>query len=674
MNRERLADLVRKASCRVLGAEDASNDAQRAVLAAMIGTCEDADATILCEPSLARRTTRPPDVVFVDLVAGLHVIEVKGVTLDQIESIDAGGQFRIRYGDTGLGKNPFAQVRSAMFDIKDTVERNAPAEIVIPFKYWVMLPSIEREQWLSRWGADCFCPPELLFADDLTDLVHRLRCVGQDALTKQGLPCWPTDQVQSIWRAFGDSSVLFPRPEERQPRRVCEGTLGEYLDEASETYKALSDEQQKLSMMGWESGPRLVRGVAGSGKTIVLANNLARRIQRVGKAPPELFETQRAPRFAAVCFNRTLAPFLRKKIDVAFRQRTGKALPPYLLDVWSYNRLMWNLSQKGLWRYQKFDSGDDAQRAVQYLRDLQYVKQYDPSTFDQHCFDAIYVDEGQDFLEEDFQLLKELCRTDEEGQPSLFVFYDDAQNLYGRPRPNWSSLGLRIVGRSHVMTECFRNTRQIVEVAFNVLYGSFASEAASVPTKAFGDITTLEEKGLLEQQQGVWKVRFARREGMSPKVTVSQGRQCQTEAMIERLRWLIEDQQVRPEDIHVLVYYRNQVDRLQKAIEGARIPSVQGIHVATSNKDELLHQRGYLSISTVASAKGYDAYCVLIADGDEVPTGLQGRASFYVACTRAIEYLEVFASSRSGLVAEMQQAIAALERENTATADSIKAP
>jgi hypothetical protein len=216
------------------------------------------------------------------------------------------------------------------------------------------------------------------------------------------------------------------------------------------------------------------------------------------------------------------------------------------------------------------------------------------------------------------------------------------------------------------MTECFRNTRQVVEVAFNVLYGSFANETVTLPTKAFGDIATLEEKGLLEKDRGIWRVRFARRDGMSPKVTVTQGRQGQTDAIIDRLRWLIEDQQVRPEDIHLLVYYRNQVERLLGAIAAARIRSIQGVHAATSNKDDLLHQRGFLSISTVASAKGYDAYCVLLADGNQFPTDTQGRASFYVACTRAIEYLEVFATSRSGLVVEMQRAIAALECERRA--------
>lgn len=656
MKPRELANLIRNAACRVLGAEDAGNDAQREVLAALIRGCDQPDSTILCEPSLARNTARPPDVVLVDLVAGLHVIEVKGVTLDQIEALEPGGQFRIRYQTVAAGKNPFAQVRNAMFDIKDAVERAYTGQWIVPLKYWIVLAAIQREGWFDKWGRDAFCPPELLFADDLPRLAERLRGAGQAALDRHELRHWPTDQIQVIWQAFGDSSVLFPRPDERPRRRTRECTLGELFDEAAESYKALSDEQQKLSVQTWMRGPRLVRGVAGSGKTIVLANNLARRLQRSLPRQPQLFG-QSPPRLGAVCFNRTLVPFIRKKIEIAYRQRTGQPIPAGLVEVISYNRLMWSLAQQGLWRYQPYEASDDRSRVAQYLKDLDYVKEHDRGTFERCAFDALYVDEGQDFLEEDFRLLKELCRVPPGGEPSLFVFYDDAQNLYGRPRPNWHSLGVNVVGRSHVMSECFRNTRQIVQAAFNVLYGSFAADGSQLPTRSFGDIATLQEKELLRQERGVWRVRFARREGLPPRCTVVPGRQRQAAAIIDRLRWLIEDQQVRPEDIHVLAYYRNQLETLEQAISAARLPSVEGIHLATLRKDALLHQRGWLSLSTVASAKGYDAYCVLLAGADEFPIDVQGRASFYVACTRAIEYLEVFASRSAGLVAELEQSI-----------------
>ena len=659
MKRAELANLVRTSRSRVFGAEYASNDAHRAVLGALIDGFDDEACTILCEPSLARHSTRPPDVALVDLVAGVHVIECKGITLDQIESLEPGGNFRIRYEGVSIGKNPFAQVRNAMFDVKDAVQRAWESELLLPFRYWVVLATVTRNQWHEKWGDDCFCPPELLFADDLPLLAPKLLDCGRSLLQRHGRDCWPTDQIQCVWRAFGDSSVLFPRPEERPPRRVAEGTLGDLFDEAAETYKALSDEQQKLSTQLWENGPRLVRGVAGSGKTIVLANNLARRVQRVLTEQAGGSSNDSQVKIAVVCFNRTLVPFLTKKIDIAFRQRTGGPLPGGIVEVWSYNRLMYHLSQQGLWRYQKVEQGGEAGRANQYLRELMFLKEQDASCLDRCGYDAIYVDEGQDFCEEDFRLLKELCRGNPE--PSLFVFYDDAQNLYGRRRPNWHSLGLNVVGRSTVMSECFRNTHEIIEPAFNVLYGKFASDSVAVPTRAFGDVGTLQSKQLLREEGSVYRIGFAKRHGMKPKVSVFDDRPKQWAGIVERLRWLTQRQLVRPEDIHVLVYYKNQVERLVAAVQQARLPAIEGIHIATERKDDLLHHKGWLSVSTVASAKGYDAYCVLIAGGQDFPTNVQGRASFYVACSRAIEYLEVFATQRSGLVLELERAVESLE-------------
>jgi predicted nucleic-acid-binding Zn-ribbon protein len=42
-----------------------------------------------------------------------------------------------------------------------------------------------------------------------------------------------------------------------------------------------------------------------------------------------------------------------------------------------------------------------------------------------------------------------------------------------------------------------------------------------------------------------------------------------------------------------------------------------------------------MTISTIASAKGYDAPVVFLIGADELATDLQGRASFYVGATRA---------------------------------------
>ena len=83
----------------------------------------------------------------------------------------------------------------------------------------------------------------------------------------------------------------------------------------------------------------------------------------------------------------------------------------------------------------------------------------------------------------------------------------------------------------------------------------------------------------------------------------------------------------------------------------SRFRGVTGVHCTGDDnaKDQALGQRGRITVSTVASAKGYDAYCVLLASANEFVPDVKGRATFYVGCTRAIEYLEVFAYEKKRL-------------------------
>ncbi|MFO0869195.1 MAG: hypothetical protein U0935_09695 [Pirellulales bacterium] len=652
-----LGHLVKSAACRVCGWEDAAQPTQRRVLAQLIRDCKSADCLILCEPSLARSSQRPPDVVLIDPVAGLHVIEVKGHDLAGIAAIEAGGLLRLRYASGVRSRNPIAQVRAAMFDIKNATEQACTGDLQLPFRYWVVFPRIQRAEWLERWGPQGFCPPELLFADDLAGFAQRLQELGQQRLQNAGLVRWPADQLAAVGRAFGDSSVLYPRVSERLSRATVEGTWGEMFDQAAAGYKELSRDQQLLSEQNWGEGPRLIRGVAGSGKTIVLANNLARRLQRLS-AQPGLFATP-PERLLALCNNRSLVPLLRKKISLAYQQRTGLDVPAQRLDVISYNRLLYQLSLHGLWRYQKIEEGTDAERSQRYLQELRDARQTDPERVETLSYDAIYIDEGQDFQETDFCLLQELCRVAPGQEPNLYIFYDDAQNLLGRKRPNWQSLGLSLRGkRSWVMTHCFRNTCPIVEAAFNVLYGTCATQSGDVPNREFGDLATLEEKhAIAREDDGFWRVGFAVRDGLPPRLTVTTSPARETQTLFARLQWLIGEQGVRPQDILVLALARSRIEGLAEYLAQNPIPGVTGVHVAFHAQDELLGQPGVLTLSTTASAKGYDAYCVLLASANEFPSDVTGRISFYVGCTRAIEYLEVFGYREEGLVAELARVL-----------------
>ena len=172
-----------------------------------------------------------------------------------------------------------------MFDIKHSTARYCDRyELDIRFEYWVVWPRIRKTEWHEKFGKDAFRPKEMIFQETLKSSGLEDVLAGDYRIEESIDRESHAQQLKCVLKAFGDSSVLYPEPGGRPARRVGEETLGARFDEASESYKGLSEEQQKLSEMSWEEGPRQVRGVAGSGKTVVLANNMARELFAWGKS------------------------------------------------------------------------------------------------------------------------------------------------------------------------------------------------------------------------------------------------------------------------------------------------------------------------------------------------------------------------------------------------------
>lgn len=658
--------LIHNSACRVIGWQDVRELGHLRVLGLLASAFDHSESALLAEPSLAYRSKRPPDIVLIDPEVGVHVVEVKGVTLDQIESVQAGGVLRIRYrGPTPRAANVLKQARDAMFDIKDATARAFGGDLRLRFEAWVAFPKIARADWHQKFGQLAFCCDEFLFAEELEPDLLTPRFGATTRNGSRPVRVLPLEQLNHVWTAFGDTSVIYWKPDERSDRRgTGDGTLGEVFDEAALSHKRLTDEQQKLIEANWDEGPRLVRGVAGSGKTIVLAANCARRLVRSLRDTQELFASRR-PRVLAVCYNRTLTPFLRGKIEAAFQQRTGREIPADCLDVFAMNRLEYHLSgENGLWRYQHvFDKTKEGERQQRYLDQLRATRERDPALFESKTYDAIYVDEGQDLTETEYTILKELCRQEGGREPNLYVFYDDAQNLYGRTRPNWASLGLNMRGaRASVMTQCHRNTKVIVDTAANVLYASAGPPAATAPTREFFDLGGLQEKGLVTTQDGLLRVAFAQRAGHRPLFTLAPSAQAEIDLLLARLAILLTKERVRPEDILVLSSRGARVAEFADAAERAKLPGVTGINrpMLRAEKDTTLCRRGHLTFSTVASAKGYDAFVTLLVSANEFRTEVRGRASFYVGCTRAIECLELFAYAPTGLAEEAEAVLSRL--------------
>jgi len=646
-----LNKVARDAKIEVVGKDDVKNESHAMVVISLLKAYGSSPSGfVYIEPYLPKGTPRPPDVLICHPDLGVLVIEVKGHRIDDIERV-GGGNLWVRRRGYVHSKNVFRQAQDAMFDIKNAVERKVGQSYELPlFEFAVALPMIKESEWIDKQYADKLDRGRLLLKDDVENasaLRKRLAMLVKQGLenTHKSAPLAPA-YVDVIRDVFGDSAVINPYRDIRED--VPENTLGATIDDLEACEKNLSREQQELSRLSIDGHPRLIRGVAGSGKTVVLANMVARYVTRAEVQQNNLFGANQSGRVAVICFNRVLVPLLKEKIKDATRAILGEhhhGSPD--LVVTHLNGLMWTLTHnnEAPMKYIPVDEVPDASaRARAYREQLRGFRESDPEWYEAKLFDAIFIDEGQDFEEEEYRLLMDLLRAQPStGEKQMCIFYDDAQNVYGKARPTWARIGIDVTGsRSRVMRECFRNTRETIELAFNVLLGTQAPPTMRVATRTFADLSYLKNVGVVaENPDGMFQIGFTERTGPRPEVRVFDNRSEEIGFLSEEISKLISSEHVRARDILVLCERKAEVATLASALKqrlaGDLIKGIREVHMEAKNEDknEYLFREGYLTIATTKSAKGYDAPIVFLVAVDQFSSDIQGRASFYVGATRA---------------------------------------
>ena len=176
--------------------------------------------------------------------------------------------------------------------------------------------------------------------------------------------------------------------------------------------------------------PRMaIKGYAGSGKTLI-TQEFARRLESEGK------------KVLLLCFNRMVANSIRYGFDRESsiecqtyhgfaRSRIGEHAPNWWSGFEDKNEEFWN---------------DDVP-----------LKLSDVPVTDEDKFDAILVDEGQDFKRAWFETLEQYLA--DRVKSSFVVLYDEKQDIF----EHWDDLpwGSKVARKA--LTRNCRNTRQIVE-------------------------------------------------------------------------------------------------------------------------------------------------------------------------------------------------------------------
>ena len=434
------------------------------------------------------------DGVTADLVLytpknGLLVLEVKDWALDQVVSADRQTvQFRKGW-EVESRTCPYGQSQMYLNRLKSMFQRPGGGGFLLPLQCGVAFPNIRRADFEARLRRDCYVadltdPHTTFFADDL------------DALEKS------PDKGAAL-QSFLDIHFPCRFAYEHSPNLVkaAKSRLGQAAVmelptsdwQSGEKRLVTLDEEQEKEALSLSGGRRLLRGPAGSGKTLILVRR-AEELWRKGQCRKMLF----------LCFNYSFANYIRRMLSNK-AVPLGKQAGVEVVQVFDMlSRILDDrVEETGNASYY-----DDVQAlALEALREGHPMRA---------SWDAIMVDEAQDFTPAMIEAVELLLKPN----APLLAAMDAEQHLYANSSPDaWLALpGMKAV----TLKSRYRCTRQIMAFAedwldseryvpdeqLGVLEGEMprvllADSAEEASQKAAQRITDLRHQGMPQGRMAV---------------------------------------------------------------------------------------------------------------------------------------------------------------------------
>jgi hypothetical protein len=375
------------------------------------------------------------------------------------------------------------------------------------------------------------------------------------------------------------------------------------------------DRQQEAMAKSLGEGHRVIRGVAGSGKTLILVY----RARLLAKLFPDR-------RFLLTCYTRSLAGQLRALLEGYSN-----------VEVIHLDRLMFETIRAAGLRhpgYKDDDTGDHvAKIALQALGRGAGVR-----------YDAILLDEAQDFGTDALRFALGLL---EPGRDDVVIVADAAQNIFRR-KFSWKQAGIQAQGRSRILRINYRNTREILEFASRFLLASRILRPDEVPDP--------------EDENTVIPPESSMRSGPQPIVEVVRGVQREVEWAINRVEeWMRRDPGPRTIGVLYPGALDNGVDRAKGLWEGLRKSNVEVFWLGdprdSKSKDRLADVKSPIIMTNVYNAKGLEfPHVVLCGLWRDSVDGEDNRRVAYVGMTRATEHLAVVSREGHPLVDDLKMA------------------
>lgn len=578
------------------------------------------DVVVYYEPIIDNRL---PDFVIILPEIGILLIEVKDWKLSTIMPGSNLQSVQLRIGEQEkTTPHPLRQVADYKIRLMDRCREDKHFSKLIhtsgpyagcfkfPFGSFALLTNITREKLNSLPNSERVFPVETV-------------------ATKDQFAVWaelPPQKLMEVLKGYFDPFWLIQKMTPNQVNivkailhpEILISSEFDFTDQQEEpTVKVLDLKQEGLARDVGE-GHRLVFGVAGSGKTVLLIA----RAKLIARLDPKA-------RVLVLCYNVVFGTYLAEALKdcstvmvMTFHRWAGR------------NGVKWN------------DDNDDSQVGEELLIKLK------AGALDSQRFDSILIDEAQDFDSSWYKCVLAAMKDPIYGD--LLIVGDGSQGLYKRNKVSWKQLGIQASGRTQYLDQNYRNTRPIVALATR-----FANKSGD------GD-----EDGLIAPS--VDPNKCIRLTGSEAVLLTKQTKQAEVDRVVRVVGDLLDGQwfgdPIEPLMPHQIgIFYRMDhgiIHSLREKLKTSR-PSCPVVWLTEKGKNAKGHIGDLgVKILTMHSSKGLQFKAVILLFADDCPADFSGtteekeeeRCLFYVALTRAEDYLAISCSRKSKFIDEIQSA------------------
>lgn len=562
-----------------------------------------------------------PDFLVLHPRRGLLVIEVKDWKLDTIRKIDKLSVTLLADGREKREANPLEQARQYAFGVCRLFESD-PAligepgsayqgKLVFPWGYGVVLSNISRRAFEDTDLSGVLSAERVICQDEMAETVEseafQKRLWGMFGVTFRCLLTLPQiDRVR--WHLFPEIRVTQGTFDPPKPDEQAAGVVPDIV--------RVMDRQQEQLARSMGEGHRVIHGVAGSGKTMILGYRAQHLAQALAK--PVL----------VLCYNAALAARLQHMME---ERGLSEKVSARSFHGWCHDQLR-------LYHVPMPDA--DGQEYFERLVEA-VIRGVDRGQIPRAQYGAVLIDEGHDFEAEWLKLIAQMVDPETN---SLLVLYDDAQSINrsrSRLRFSFAEVGIQARGRTTVLKLNYRNTAEVMTLACR-----FAREVLS-PKEADEDGIPL----LAPESAG--------RHGDMPRLACLADTESELDFIVEQARELHRSGAAW-KDMAVLFRVNRQGEQIAAHLAKAQIPT--NLVGKSAEHRRFRPTEDSVKLMTFHSSKGLEFPIVFIPFLETLPymkDDVAGEAKLlYVAMTRAMERLVLTHHGQSPFVAEMGDVLA----------------